>query len=275
MKRFTSELMAVRVVIMLFCFSLLFETIVSASESPTYWSATQTFHLQVTGDWAASVRADNTGPLPNVLTYDSDTLGGNFIITRSFPTPPPPPPGYYAYQLASGQSIPNAVTLRACAEFAGTLADPTIGGSVEIEGVPIVVTTYAKASASMTAPSGFSAFSPVEVGMLGFLIGFSQERTLTKQFGVGTHPYSGYLDANTRYGINILGDEIIAQATLRLKWWDLVDPSSSVTYVAYPISGPPPPPPPPPPIFPEPSSLLALGSGLAGLGGVFFRRRRR
>lgn len=26
---------------------------------------------------------------------------------------------------------------------------------------------------------------------------------------------------------------------------------------------------------PEPSSLLALGSGLAGLGGVFFRRRRR
>jgi len=28
-------------------------------------------------------------------------------------------------------------------------------------------------------------------------------------------------------------------------------------------------------MYPEPSSLLALGSGLAGIGGVFFRRRRR
>lgn len=205
-----------------------------------------TWKIATQGKSFASVFTENEGGL-GTSTSDSDSLAGNFVITRDHT----PPAGYWLVD-----TLPTQITLAINVKWSGQLANSTI--PLAIGGVGL--DAYAKSSASATAP-GIGAFSPAtEEIHAPATKSISQELNSSFLTGLGVTPFSGSINAQTLFGFGsgTVGDFVSVVGSLEFTG-QLVGPKQlSITYA-----------------IPEPSTYALAMGGLAVLGMAAKRRRAK
>lgn len=164
---------------------------------PFTWTLNQTTGP---GKNSASLFQENDRPITNA-TSDTGVLNGSFTIGKMHNVP--------AYFCARLDALPQAVNLTVTGILDGTFANSTLGGSLS----GALIETYTKTNGAIDL---LPAFVEQVQGTGGGPFGIT--RTAIKNVGEGVTPYTGTIDASTKFGFGsgTLGDQISLFSQLRI-----------------------------------------------------------